>query len=87
MSVYIDRIRDWGWQHGPSCHLIADTLDELHAFAKQIGLRRSWFQDARAGPHYDLTVAKRNVAVVFGAIEVTDHQFITLLKRLRESVP
>lgn len=30
-------------------HLFADTRDELHQFAEQLGLKRSWFQDPAAG--------------------------------------
>ena len=48
------------------CHLFADTLDELHAFAERIGLLRSWFQ----GDHYDLTPKRRAAAVAAGALEV-----------------
>lgn len=33
MGVYIDELRDWGWRLGPSCHMIADTNEELHEFA------------------------------------------------------
>lgn len=38
-------------------HLIADSLSELHDFAKSIGLKRCWFQNKRGKnhPHYDLT--------------------------------
>jgi hypothetical protein len=47
-----------------------DTLDELHAFAARIGLRREWFQGTTF-PHYDLTAAKRDEAMVAGAVFVT----------------
>lgn len=83
MSVYVDVLRDWGWRLGPSCHLIADSNEELHAFAARIGLRRSWFQTTR-DPHYDLTVSKRALAVELGAIELQDRPFHDLLKRWRE---
>lgn len=47
MSVYGDALASWGWRiHGretQSCHLIADTTDELHAFANSIGMSRRWF--------------------------------------------
>ena len=29
MAVYVDNLVDYSWRHGPSCHLIADSLDEL----------------------------------------------------------
>lgn len=48
-------------------HMIADTEDELHAIASKIGMRRSWYQ----GDHYDVGLAKRELAVKLGAQEVT----------------
>ena len=34
-------------------HLVADTLTELHKFARIIGMKREWFQSGRL-PHYDI---------------------------------
>lgn len=71
MACYVDELRRWGaWKWGDSCHLTADSLAELHAFAMRIGMRRSWFQDTRY-PHYDLTAARRARAIRCGAIETT----------------
>lgn len=54
-----------------SCHLFCDgDLNELHAFAEKIGMKRSWFQPHSDIPHYDLVEAKREQAVAFGAIEL-----------------
>jgi hypothetical protein len=76
MAVYVDDafVSDsptaWGrWTGGG--HLMADTLDELHAFAQSIGLRREWFQTRPSRPekdHYDLTRARRDAAILAGAI-------------------
>lgn len=66
-----------------SCHLLADTLDELHVMAQSIGLKREWFQDKRSGKHYDLVPSKRAAAVAAGAIELDDIAFIAKLKELR----
>ena len=33
MAVYVDALFNYGWKLGPSCHMIADTLDELHVMA------------------------------------------------------
>lgn len=52
------------------CHMTADTLEELHAMARRIGHKRSWFQDGR-WPHYDLVESKRRLAVRYGAVEVS----------------
>jgi uncharacterized protein DUF4031 len=59
-----------------NCHLFSDSLDpaELHAMADAIGLKRSWFQTKPGQPwfdHYDLTEAKRALAVKRGATEVS----------------
>ena len=80
MSVYVDPLlpclisRQWRWPK--SCHLIADTLEELHIFAKQIGLRREWFQKKQDFPHYDLNASRRTVAVRMGAIEITRREMV-----------
>jgi hypothetical protein len=73
MSVYVDHAfayGEWGrWSGGG--HLQADTLDELHAFAQRLGMRREWFQSKPSRPendHYDLTQTLRARALELGAI-------------------
>lgn len=72
MSVYVDEFRVWGparhrcFRAGSS-HMTADTLDELHAMARAIGLRPEWFQPL-SHPHYDLTESRRAAALEAGAI-------------------
>lgn len=35
-------------------HIVADSLEELHKFAEQIGIKRCWFEGTKKGhPHYD----------------------------------
>ncbi len=60
-----------------SCHLSSDVddLEELHEFARKIGLRREWFQEHRILPHYDLTVARRAAAIAAGAVEVDAREY------------
>jgi hypothetical protein len=46
--VYVDELVVWAhakhrFKRG-SCHLTADSEEELHALAQKIGLRREWFQ-------------------------------------------
>jgi hypothetical protein len=51
-----------------SCHLTIDgPIEALHHFARRLGLRRSWFQEHRVHPHYDLTAQKRAKALELGA--------------------
>jgi hypothetical protein len=55
-----------------SCHLTTDgPIDELHAFAKRIGLKREWFQRHPLAPHYDLNERKREKALALGAVFVS----------------
>jgi hypothetical protein len=61
--------------------LVANTLEELHAFALRLGLRREWFQDHRH-PHYDLLGAKPDEAIALGAIRVTSRDIIRLQRDL-----
>lgn len=79
MSYYVDEIKRcmpldetggrWRWNN--YCHLMADTVDELHAAALAVGLKRDYFQNLPGFPHYDLTVTKRRVAVRLGAVQIT----------------
>lgn len=75
MSVVVDEIREWPTKircfKGGSAHLMADTLDELHAFAKRLRLKREWFQDHPLHPHYDLTPEKHARALAIGALFVS----------------
>lgn len=85
MPVYVDACRDWGWRLGCSCHMVADTEEELHELASKIGLKRQWFQSKASTPHYDLTGSRRRIAVRLGAVELDDSDFTDLLKRLRRA--
>ncbi len=81
MSVYVDPLMNHGWRLGPSCHMWADTSDELHAMATRIGMKRAWFQckpkpNGRVFPHYDLVGSRRAKAVTFGAIEMDRRQAV-----------
>lgn len=65
MPVYVDDM------HAPfgrmlMCHMVADTLDELHAMADRIGVARRWYQGppVTRWPHYDIALSKRALAVV-----------------------
>jgi hypothetical protein len=81
MSVYVDNARNPF--HGMlMCHMLADTLDELHAMADAIGMRRIWFQPV-SFPHYDLNEERRDAAVRRGAIEVDRREIVRIMRRLR----
>jgi hypothetical protein len=51
-----------------ACHLtVHGPIEALHNFAAKLGMRRSWFQDHRVHPHYDLTSQRREAALALGA--------------------
>lgn len=67
------------------CHLFADEADseELHAFARRIGMRREWFQRN----HYDLTPGRRAAAVKAGAREVDRRESVAIWRKQRAVPP
>lgn len=69
MAVYVDDYRA-PYRSMHLSHLTADTLEELHAMADRIGLKRKWFQKG-SSPHYDISESKRSLAIAHGAIEET----------------
>lgn len=83
MTVYVDSERNQ-FRHMIMSHMVADTLDELHAMAQRLGLKRSWFQKSRNGmPHYDICQTKRAQAISFGAVEIDRRKMVELMKQHR----
>lgn len=79
--VYVDDSKPTGlpYPREHSCHMMADSLEELHEFADRIALHRDWFQ----GDHYDLFGGKRALAVKNGAVEVSSRMLVMLRRKLR----
>ena len=73
MSVYVDDAVTL-WRGKRWAHLMADTLDELHAMAARLGMPRRAFQDKSSGAHYDLTEELREQALQFGAVAISRHR-------------
>lgn len=66
--LYVDEIRTYTTKlpYKRWCHLATDeSLDELHAMAERLGLKREWFQDKPNSPHYDLVPSKRALALTY----------------------
>jgi hypothetical protein len=85
MAVYVDdsRIR---WRGREWSHLIADTTEELHAFAARLDLDPRWFHRRPARPwkdHYDIPEAKRQVAIGRGARPITCRKAAEILRAKR----
>lgn len=81
MSVYVDNARN---RYGRMlmCHMLADSVEELHKMAKRLGLKRAWFQPL-ATPHYDICQSRRRVALSLGAKSVDRFQLVYIIKKLR----
>lgn len=85
MACYVDALVTGAGRRGTSCHLVADSIEELHAFAARLGMRHEWFQDIRTReeprPHYLLTESRRERAVRLGAVQVTRKQMVGVWRR------
>ncbi len=78
MAVLVDEAV-WPWRGARWAHLVSDeSVDELHAFAHRLGLRRMAFQ----GDHYDVPADVRERALSLGAEAVRGRE---LVRRLRAS--
>lgn len=85
MTVYVDKAA-WWWRGKYWCHLTADSLNELHGFARKLNLGLPSFQQPPKTPypHYDLTEGKRARALKIGAEELLDRRaFIEKVRKLR----
>jgi hypothetical protein len=89
VTVYLD---DWRQPAhlGPVddrwSHLVADTDEELHAFAARLGMKRAWFQSNARRPHqahYDVPDRLRPQALELGAVAVTWRQVGRMMRARR----
>lgn len=101
MAVYVDdamipaKVGRWNttW-----CHMIADSREELHAFAARLGLRPSYFQESKGiggnppkpgsmaaeGWHYDVTANKRERAIELGAVPIDYRELWDVIRRRQQ---
>ena len=88
MSVYTHEpmgcIPKPNWPCSQVAHLIGDTEEELHDFAQQIGMQRSWFHDGGKLPHYDLTLERYQRAIAAGAETMSWRAFATRFLRRKQ---
>jgi hypothetical protein len=85
MAVYVDS-EEIQWRGRAWCHLVADSLAELHSFAARLGLQRRWFQERSFYPHYDVTVPVRNQALRMGAVDADRETIIACCKVMRSEM-
>jgi hypothetical protein len=82
LAVYVDNVRI-AWRGREWCHLVADSLHELHSFATSLGLKRAWFQAHASLPHYDVTVEVRVVALSRGAVAADRRTLVSRGRQLK----
>lgn len=74
MTVYVDnmlRRATVGRLSAQWSHLMADTHEELEAFARQLDLRPEWIQhQGTHREHYDVTKRVRAQALLLGAVSI-----------------
>ena len=89
MTVWVDDMRmlaQVGRFQARWSHLMADTDEELHAFAARLGLQRRWAQyPGTWKSHYDVTDTKRREAIRLGAVPIAyaGPESVALIKRKR----
>jgi uncharacterized protein len=76
LTLLVDACQ-WKFRDRLWCHLISDdSYDELHSFARRIGVPRIAFQ----GDHYDLHETNRARAIALGAVAVSGTELVRALK-------
>jgi hypothetical protein len=88
MAVYVDDAI-WDWHGRKWCHLLADSEDELHRFARRVGLHRSSYQGPpkTSAAHYDLTAYERGLAIKRGAVICDRAAIVAIYRRVRIARP
>jgi len=81
MTVYVDNAVTL-WRGRRWAHLMADTLDELHAMAAELGMPRRAFQDKSSGAHYDVDADMRERAIALGVMPISRHADRELVHRV-----
>lgn len=66
-------------------HMVADTLEELHSFAEQVGIKRHFFHKQRSGMnHYDITEDQHNKIILRRDVMLlaTNREFLEKVRKM-----
>lgn len=84
MTVYVDNVRH---RYGRMimCHLWADTLGELLEMVDRIGVQHKWLQQQpkASWTHFDISLAKKELAIAAGAVLTDKYGPVEFLARRR----
>lgn len=78
MPVYVDNAKK-PMGRMIMCHMVASSLDELHAMALHLELKPIWFQNKKI-PHYDICLKNRTRAINAGAIPVRSVDIVLMFQ-------
>lgn len=81
MTVYVDTPR-WNREHGPSGHMVGDSIDELHEMARTLDLPSTCFLPFAVLPHYQLPASERDAAIARGAIPLEPTAFTRMIEKI-----
>ena len=84
MTIYVDHAMNRLGRMKMSHMMTNSNLDELHQFAKRIGLKREWFQNHPIHPHYDISESKRKIAIQNGAIPISSEGLLMLCSNISQ---
>lgn len=85
MACYFDTAQ-WERKNGLNGHLIADSLEELHALARHLGLHERAFQPQAVLPHYQLHINRQADARAAGAIHLEREAFTRKAGLIRDAL-
>lgn len=85
MTIYVDSSKVY-FKGKYWCHMMADSLDELHSFCQSNGIAKIWFHENASYPHYDITTDIRNIVIRKGAVMVSRQEIINFGKLLKKEL-
>ena len=84
--VYIDSM-EIKYKGMIMCHMIADTDDELIAFAKSIGLKEVYWQyKGTYKSHFDISKSKKELALKNGAQLIDRRMLVKILNKKKQEI-
>ena len=85
MTVYVDLPIFKKSENGRKsyAHMTADSLQELHDFARDTGVKPHFFHRGSAYPHYDVTSDQVPGLISAGAKQISSKELVIFAKKLR----
>lgn len=86
MSVYVDDMQA-NFGRMKMCHMVADSTKELLEMVDKIGVQRKWIQKQNTPQeHFDICLSKKQLAINYGAIEISFSELGRFIINKRKSI-